>query len=326
MKFYFKSGLFIFCLISGLCLISCDGDTEKVQANSRTEGTIEKVKERPKEEEIQYFHVVGRYYLSIKPLHSHHNLRKLSDVDIEDYGMSYQDWTDEDLESYIRIDNFLGDAGFGSYYHYINLQGEPIDIRNLVDQSDFVRLPDNEGADIFFKIKKDLRNYGMIDEYYAIKKGFSSLKYYCKEPIPSALPEELILHDRLLVKLYDKNHRIISENKIRDRTPPDNINDFKPYQMKVSDFKGVGETQVIGTLELPLKGEREGLKYRLVRLKPDGQPSLYFDTDVETPHQNYIREELLPPYSEYKNWEYYEEIGCYAYSNRLRDQVHNRRK
>ena len=210
MKFYFKSGFFIFCLIGGFCLVSCEGNTEKIQANSKIEG----IEEGPKEEEIKYFHIVGRYDLSISPLHLDRNLWNLYDFgDREDLEEPYRHWTKEDLESYVYIDNFLEDAGFGSYYHYINLQGEPIDVRGLVDQSDFVKHKDGE---VFFKLKGNPKNYGTIREYYAIKHGISSLKYYCKEPISEALPEELILYDKLLVRLYDKDNQIISENKIRN--------------------------------------------------------------------------------------------------------------
>ena len=69
----------------------------------------------------------------------------------------------------------------------------------------------------------------------------------------------------------------------------------------------------IGMLNLPQKNQREGLKYRVLRLEKNGKPKPYLYPEAyKYPLKYYLIEEPLPPYSEYKNWRYAKKSCCYS--------------
>ena len=135
-------------------------------------------------------------------------------------------------------------------------------------------------------------------------------KQYCKKPRPVVLPEDLILDDNFVVRLYDKTGKVISEYKMRNYLAfEDYKKDPKAAQKKLTDST---DASLIGLLTLPPKSQTEGLRYRVVRLDKEGNPSPYLEEGVKT-YKDYIWEEELPPYSEYKTWSYNKWTGCYTY-------------
>jgi len=105
-----------------------------------------------------------------------------------------------------------------------------------------------------------------------------------------------------------------------------NYEDYKKDPKAAQNKLGYSsDASLIGMLELPPKGQREGLKYRVVRLDSNGNPRPYLKRGVEKPYQYYLWEEPLPIYSEYENWGHVEGGDCYSYSaypgNSLREDV-----
>ena len=150
----------------------------------------------------------------------------------------------------------------------------------------------------------------MIEEFY--RPGVFKIKFYCKKIQPENIPEDLILDDNFIVRLYDKNDKVIDEYKMRNRA---NMETYKTnpeiYQKKIGRL-GVSSASLIGMLKLPPKNQREGLKYHVLRLDEEGRPKPYFYQGAyKYPLQYYLFEAPLPPYSEYKNWGYSEETDCY---------------
>ena len=84
------------------------------------------------------------------------------------------------------------------------------------------------------------------------------------------------------------------------------------YQKKIGD-SGVYAPSLIGMLKLPKKSKRKGLKYRVLRLDENGNPKPYlYEGAYKYSFQYYLYEDPLPPYSEYKYWNYSKETGCYS--------------
>jgi len=184
---------------------------------------------------------------------------------------------------------------------------------NLVDAKDIFETVETENG-LMFKRKKNIEGYKLIKESY--KPGYTS-QSYCINATPQ--PENLILDNNFIVRLYDKNDRIISEYRLRDYTALDS----STTRNKIKSQGSTEANWLYGILELPPKDQKEGLKYRVVRLDSRGKPKLYlWDLNLGKPYQYYLWEESLPPYSEYKNWEYSEESGCYVKSKKIMsDQI-----
>ena len=279
--------LFIFFLVwSSLYFLSCKKDTIKRALPEHPEHTedLGDMQNRAKEEEIKYFLPIGKYFISVEHL------------DIEDYlPDGYLISPKEIKEEDIIVDS----------------KGEIVDVKSLLKSAEKVVV---DGAPML-KIKTDIEEYGVIEEGYHIVGGLSSSrKYYCTKKQAEALPEDLILDDNFVVRLYDKNDKVISEYKMRNEV---SLIDYKKDPLAAQNklyYSGNTDAILIGMLELPPKGQREGLKYRVLQLDSKGKPKPYLYEGAKKPYQYYLWEEALVPYSEYKNWYYSEESGCYLYS------------
>ena len=295
----FKRVLFIwlvFLIMGGsvLCLASCQRrppykiyylDSEKrfIDDSRVPKGDLW---DRPKEEEIKYFFPTGRYSLSVSPLRYYYKID----------GYSYV------FPGDVEGKNIIDPKG--------NLLSE-LDIRNMFEESES-GFEEDEG-EIFYKTKERINTYKytVIDEFYSL--GGSKFTHYCTKQKPETAPEDLILDDNFIIRLYDKNDKIIDEHKMRNRVY---IEDYKKnpleYQNKIIDSRT--DARLIGMLKLPPKSyQRKGLKYRVLRLDEKGEPKPYlYEGAYKYPYQYYLREETLPPYSEYKYWHYSKETGCYS--------------
>ena len=279
--------LFIFFLVwSSLYFLSCRRDTIKRELPEHPEHTedLGDMQNRAKEEEIKYFFPIGWYVLYME------------DLDIDDYLP----------DGYLLYPEDIRDKE-----HIVDSKGEIVDVKSLLKSAEKVVV---DGAPML-KIKTNIEEYEVIEEFYHIVGGPSSpRKYYCTKKRAKALPEDLILDDNFVVRLYDKNDKVISEYKMRNEVHPiDYKKDPLAAQNKL-EYYGTTHANLIGMLELPPKGQREGLKYRVVRLDSKGKPKPYLYEGAKKPYQYYLWEEALVPYSEYKNWYYSEESGCYSYS------------
>ena len=237
---------------------------------------------RATEEEIQYFFPTGRYQVNIDSL---------------SYYDSY-DWM-EDGYSYIYAPSIDGKI-------FIDLKENvlsALDIRSMLEKVEL----DN---DPYYRIKTNninsITKYRTIDEWY----GKQIRTQYCKTK--RDIPEGLIFDDNFIARLYDKNNKMLDEYKMRNVV---NSKDYKrdpiKYQNKLGDSSSAS-AWLIGMLKLPPKSQREGLKYRVLRLNENGKPKPYlYEEAYKYPYQYYLLEETLPPYSEYKYWKYVSSSGCY---------------
>ena len=306
-----------------LCLLSCERDASNKSATKDTTEDIvsaEKrspgfkvyylngeerfirynlpkgdLKNRPKEEEIKYFLPTGSYDLRISALSSSSSSSSSSSVDAYETGYdrteSYSYVYPEDLEG----QNVIDPKG--------NILSE-LDKKQLFEKVVFY-------GDLFYKTKIDPNKYNIIDEWYTL--GAVESMFYCKEVQLEVFPEDIILDDNFRVRLYDKNDEVIDEYKMRNTM---HLETYKKnperYQKKIT-ARGVSSASLIGVLKLPPKDQREGLKYRVLRLDKKGQPKPYlYEGADKYPYQYYLREETLPPYLEYKYWRYSKETGCYS--------------
>ena len=247
---------------------------------------------RPKEEEIKYFFPKGYYRLDRDSL----DYWNLSEVD------SDKDYDDE--YSYLVSNRHLIEDGT----NIIDAKGNilsVLDIRNMFEK---VELFEDEEL---YRTKTNLKGYQAVDEIYGEQRGDST--YYCKEIRPEAVPEDLIFDDNLRIRLYTKDNKIIDEYKMRNEV---NIEDYKRdpkrYQNKMPAYSNAS-AWLIGMLKLPPKDQREGLKYRVLRLDENGKPKPYlYQWAYKYPFRYYMNEYNLPPYFEYKHWTYLSSSGCYA--------------
>ncbi len=287
MNLRFKSlfCLFVIFQFGGFCLFSysdsAGGENLSHGELSHEEITEERkdIKKRASEEEIKYFFPGGRYEIYITYLTNYEN-----------------------MDDYIDPENIKD-------MNIVDLEGR------LADREDiFERVETEDGQ--MFKRKTNIEGYKLIREAYWIGRSSTS---YCTKVRPDILLKHLILDDNFVSRLYDKNDKVISEYQMRNSeifpidytyTPTTVRNTIKP--------QGWTRAWLSGMLELPPKDQREGLTYRVVRLDSNRQPKLYFwNLKLGKPSQRYLWEEPLPPYSEYKNWDYYEDEkneGCYTKS------------
>lgn len=264
-----------------LCFLSCQTKPDSIQKAVKDQKlAFPKKTNKPLEEEIKYFFPKGTYRLST-------------------FNLSYHD----EMDGYTYIDT----EEIEYEWNIVDLKGKVLNALDIRNHFEKVELDD----DSYYRTKFD------IEEYRAVKEGYSlrgSTAYYCTKVMPEVLPEDLIFYDNLIARLYDKNGKIIDEYKMRNRV---NYGDYKKnperYRNKMGDFRGRAP-YLMSMLKLPPKNEREGLKYRVLRLDKKGKPRpyLYEGAYKYPPLQYYLYEELLPPYSEYsKNWRYSEKMGCY---------------
>ena len=284
---------------SFIYLISCNNRPSHVKYFSN--GSIDwsktfkgELKNRAKEEEINYFFTTGSYRLSIKYLETH---IEYIDDHVEDWD-KYPDYP-KGFEGYIDPEDL-------ERRNVVDKKGAIVDIRP------FLKLVKTEYGPLFTGIKNiNIEEYETIKEYYSIEATFYH-KFYCKKKAPRAIPEDLIFDDNLVIRLYDKNDKIIDEYKMRNEV---NIEDYKrdPISKQNKMSAGGGYARLIGMLKLPPKNKRKGLKYRVLRLDKEGKPLVYYrPPEKNKPHQYYLHEETLPPYSEYKYW-LYGSVGCYTH-------------
>ena len=281
--------LFIFFLVwSSLYFLSCRRNTIKWELPEYIE-VLGDMQNRAKEEEIKYFFPIGWYILYMEELY-------IEDYLPDGYLISPKEIKEEDI--------------------IVDSKEEIVDVKSLLESAEKVVV---DGAPML-KIKTDIEEYGAIEESYHIEGVVSSSrKYYCTKKQAEALPEDLILDDNFVVRLYDKNDKVISEYKMRNEVHPiDYKKDPLAAQNKL-EYSVNTHANLIGMLELPPKGQREGLKYLVVRLDSKGKPKPYLYKGAKKPYQYYLWEEALVPYSEYKNWKYSKELGCYIYSHRKID-------
>ena len=264
----------VFLLVGSLYVISCSRNKEKpLRADHRQP---ENIALKTDEEEVKYFFVGGEYDISIKNLSDYEN-----------------NWYDED--NLVTIDPYdLED------WNIVDPEG------NLVYAEDLFEVVNTEDGPMFKKTR-DMTGYKLINEVYRLGR---SHKLYCPKVDTDDKLEDLIFDDKLLVRLYDKNNKIISENKMRRAKSYDNFSyNFAP---KIKP-EGTTEVWLLGMLKLPPKSERDSLKYRVVRLDESGNPKPYLISDRE-PNEYYHWEESLESYSEYSTWNYHEKSGCYTKS------------
>ena len=255
------------------------------------------------EEEIQYFFPAGGYYIEKYDLYSATSDEEIvlsisSSKEFEELDW-YMDWDRIKYKTIVdQKDNIIDKTGFLSTLEKVMIDGS-----------------------VMFKIEGKEKK-ALVDSYDFMEEGYDNerestfaFKLFCTKPQPEALPEDLIFDDNFVVKLYDKNNKVISEYKMRNRI---NYEDYKRDPKAAQNKLGYSSNaSLIGMLKLPPKGQREGLKYRVVRLDANGNPRPYLKRGVEKPYQHYLWEEPLPLYSEYKNWDYSEESGCYHYIARF---------
>ena len=290
MSLFFKRGFYLELLFfSALVFISCEKNVLSKQASLKPGKLAEETQRKATEEEIQYFLPGGRYTLSISRLRSR-------------------------FDDYIDSEWYIREEDIGKDIKVINREG------NVVDLWSQLELVDIEG-DPYFKTSVNIEGYKTIDESY-----WPSLEptLFCTGTSPEVLPEKLILDDNFLARLYDKNGKVISEFKMRnDAVRPIEYNKYPLAPRNTIKSHGFTRAWVFGMLKLPPKGQREGLKYRIVRLDKNGNPRPYLYEGAKKPYQYYLREEVLPPYSEYKNWSYYEDektgVSCYTTARRQKD-------
>ena len=294
MNIYKKLSFWIAVSLIGGCftdLISCETSPSHTSWSKTLKGEL---KNRAKEEEINYFFATGSYRISTGALKRH---IEFIDDHIEDLD-KYPDYP-KGLEGYI-------DPEYLDKNNVVDTKGNIVDIRPLL------KLVATEYGPMFTGVKNiNLEEYKIIEEYYSVRTTFYH-KFYCKQKVPRAIPEDLIFDDNLVIRLYDKNDKIIDEYKMRNEV---NFEDYKrdPVSQynKVGSWGG-GKARLIGMLKLPPKNKRKGLKYRVLRLDKQGKPLVHYRSPLENkPHQYYIFEETLPPYSEYKYWDY-SSGGCYS--------------
>ena len=296
----FKKALWVVVLTSGgfLCVLSCqrsstpykiyylDSEKRHIDYSRAPKGDLEN---RPKEEEIKYFFPTGRYRLDINDL----DYEELPDIS---YDKDYDD-------GYDYIDSYTIEEG----WNIVDLKGNilsELDIRNKFEKAEV------EG-DMYYRTKINPYEYEIIYEWYAPQAVETT--YYCKKILQTAVPEDLILDDNFIIRLYDKKGKVIDEHKMRNGA---HMGTYKTnpalYQKKIEDG-GVSNAHLIGMLKLPPKNKRKGLKYRVLRLDKSGKPKSYLYREAyKYPYQYYLHEEPLPPYSEYKYWKYSKETGCYS--------------
>ena len=293
--------------VSFLCLLSCEKDSTKDKMEDTAENKMgyevyyldaEKrfidrsripkgdLENRPKEEEIKYFFPTGSYDLNINDL----NYWELFDID---YDKDYDDGYDY---IYSRI------IEKGS--NIMDLKGNilsALDIRNRFEMV--------EAEDVmYYRTRTNIEGYQTINESYTL--GAVKVTHYCTKKLPTAISEDLILDNNFIIRLYDKNDKIIDEHKMRNFVADE---DYKkdPASYKITD-SGT-DAWLMGMLKLPSKGQREGLKYRVLRLDKNGKPKPYlYQGAYKYPYQYYLHEAPLPPYSEYKYWYYNSSSGCYS--------------
>ena len=290
MSLFFKRVFYLVLLFfSALVFISCEKNVTSKQASLKPGKLAEETQRKATEEEIQYFLPGGRYYLSISRLYSR-------------------------FEDYINSEWYIREEDIGKDIKVINREG------NVVDLWSQLELVEIEG-DPYFKTSVNIEGYKTIDESYG-----PSLEptRFCTGTRPKVLPEKLILDDNFLARLYDKNGKVISEYKMRnDAVRPTDYSKYPLAPRNTIKSHGFTEAWVFGMLKLPPKGQRKGLKYRIVRLDKNGNPRPYLYEGAKEPYQYYLREEVLPPYSEYKNWSYYEDektgVSCYTTARRQKD-------
>ncbi|MCZ0931591.1 MAG: hypothetical protein OXJ52_00335 [Oligoflexia bacterium] len=281
----FKKALLVFILIGGsfLCLLSCqrsstpykiyylDAEKRHIDYSRVPKGDLEN---RPKEEEIKYFFPTGSYRLDIDDLY----YEELPDIS---YDKDYDDGYDYIDSSIIEKD-----------WNIMDLKGNilsELDIKNRFERVEVEDLG-------YYRTKTNLEGYQTIDEWYT--RQAVEATFYCKKIKPIAVPEDLILDDNFIIRLYDKKGKVIDENKMRNEVA---VEDYKRdpagYQNKITD-SGT-DAWLIGMLKLPPKSQRESLKYRVLRLDKNGKPKPYlYEGAYKYPYQYYLYEAPLPPYSE----------------------------
>ena len=293
MNIYKKLSFWIAVSLIGGCftyLISCETSPSHTSWSKTFKGEL---KNRAKEEEINYFFTTGSYHISIRSLERH---IEYIDDHVEDWD-KYPDYP-KGFEGYIDPEDL-------ETKNVVDTEGNIVDIRSLL------KLVATEYGPMFTGVKNiNTEEYKIIDEYYSMRATFY-YKFYCKKKELSVLPEDLIFDDNLVIRLYDKNDKIIDEYKMRNEV---NFEDYKRDPVskynKVGSWGG-GKARLIGMLKLPPKNKRKGLKYRVLRLDKQGKPLTYYRSPLENkPHQYYIFEKTLPSYSEYKYWDY-GSGGCY---------------
>ena len=303
MSLFFKRVFYLELLFfSALVFISCEKNVTSKQASLKPGKLVEETQRKATEEEIQYFLPGGRYALNIEGL------------SIDDYINSEWYIREEDINKDMKV---------------INREGNVVD---LWSQLELVELDD----DPYFKTSVNIEGYKTIDESYG-----PSLEptRFCTGISPEVLPEKLIVDDNFLARLYDKNGKVISEYKIkrlrgrmwiRGTREMEDMKGVGGISFFARDYYGYTNIWMRGILKLPPKGQREGLKYRILWLDKNGNPRPYLYEGAKEPYQYYLREEVLPPYSEYKNWSYYEDektgVSCYTTARRQKDPSDKRIK
>ncbi|MCZ0931592.1 MAG: hypothetical protein OXJ52_00340 [Oligoflexia bacterium] len=308
----FKKALWVFVLASGsfLCLLSCqrrstpykiyylDAEKRHIDYSRVPKGDL---KNRPKEEEIKYFFPTGSYSLDIDEL----DYEELPDIS---YDRDYDD-------GYDYINRYTVEEGWNIMDLKGNLLSE-LDMRNRFER---VEVKDV----VYYRTKTNIEGYQTINESYTL--GAVKITHYCTKIKPIAVPEDLILDDNFIVRLYDKNDEIIDEYKMRNFVA---VEDYKRdpvgSQNKITD-SGT-DAWLIGMLKLPPRSKRKGLKYRVLRLDKNGNPKPHlYEGAYKHPYQYYLYEDPLPPYSEYKYWYYNSSSGCYSRVLRPEPQFFNER-
>ena len=283
MKLYFKNILyFLIVALGGLSLFSCNKSVSPKEFSKNNQiillPSIEDVPiKKATEEEIKYFITAGRYEINIEDL------------------SSYED----------RYDNYI-DPDEIKTMGIVDTKG------NLVNREDIFDTVKTEDG-LMFKRKINIEGYKAIKENYY---GADS-KSYCAKTHSKLMLENLIFDDSLFAKLYDKNNKIISENIIRNSYvfPIEKyLKDPSSVQHKIKP-EGWTDTVLRGVLKLPPKGQREGLKYRIIRLDANGKPKSFL-WRLGKPYNLHAWEEPIEPFSEYKNWDYFENEynSCYVKS------------
>lgn len=249
-----------------LLFIFLMGNSYFVSCNKKEGKTVEEqdINKKPSEEEIKYLIPIGRYQIYV--------------TDLIDYKRKYE-IVDGYIEPWVVTSVKILDA-----------KGNIADVKNLVD------IVETADMGTMFKFNGNIEGYKVISEHYDIRNVD---EFYCTKIIPETIPEDLIFDNNFMIRLYDENDEVISEYVMRN-----NVN-FEKYKKNPKRYitKSNGSTQdvfLIGVLKLPPKEQRENLKYRVVRLHPNGK--------------TYYRERKLAPYSLYKGFNFYQGSGCYSLS------------
>lgn len=225
---------------------------------------------KPSEEKIKYVFPVGRYQIDI--------------INLVDYKKSH-----EDADGYIEPWKINKEK-------IVDANG------NITNIMDIVTVVETQHMGTMFQFNRNIEGYKIVRKAYDVR---NIDEFYCTKVQPETIPEDLIFDNSLIVRLYDKNNNVISENPMRKNI---DFEDYKknPQKYKIKPYGSTQDVFLIGMLELPPKEQRQGLKYRVVNLSSREEES-------------HLEKELTP-YSVYNRFNFFQESGCYSHSRNPTDK------